>query len=318
MTQILQVLDNALMQGLTLGLGVLGLAVAFRVLRYPDLTADGSFLAGAAVFGQLIGSGGWTWQGAFAAAIVAGGIAGAVTALLRAKLGVNRLLTGILTSMAAYSIAFRILGGRPNQGLSASTTMFSAARAHDTGGLWGQAFHPWTIAVCLAFAAGGALLLLALLRSDLGLLLRATGANPDLVEGIARRPERYEILGLTVANALIGAAGALSVGRQGFVDVNMGAGIIIILVASLVIGEQAIRGFGLDPAVSLRARVAAPMLGAVIYFAFYLGILRASILGLIPFEVRPTDLKLLSAAVVAGAILLRSRTAAAGEEMFRF
>ena len=155
------------------------------------------------------------------------------------------------------------------------------------------------------------------LRSDLGLLLRATGANPGLVEGLARRPSRYEALGLALANGLVALSGALLAGRQGFVDINMGLGVIITLAAALVIGEQAIRGLGLEPGTSLAVRVAAPIVGGVIYYALYLGILRASILGWLPFQVQPTDLKMLSALVVAAAILLRKRSGDR-EEVFQF
>ena len=130
MIHLLQVLDNALLQGLTMGVGVLGLAVAFRVLRYPDLTPDGSFLIGAAVFAAfLLGEVPGGWPVALGAAVIAGGLAGWLTAALRSIIGVNRLLTGILTTMIAYSLAFRILGGRPNQGLGDSAALFSGARA---------------------------------------------------------------------------------------------------------------------------------------------------------------------------------------------
>ena len=130
MLETLSIIDNTLLQGLGYGLGVLGVALAFRVVRYPDLTPDGSFLVGSTAFASMVVAGAH-WSLAVLCSMTIGAAAGAVTALLHFCFGVHRLLSGILTSMACYSIGFRILDGRSNVGLNDVTTMFSLASEID-------------------------------------------------------------------------------------------------------------------------------------------------------------------------------------------
>jgi putative ABC transport system permease protein len=310
----LSVLDNALLQGLAYGIAVIGVAVAFRVLRYPDLTADGSFLIGAAVFGAL-SLGGWHWLLAAGMAVVAGAVAGGLTAVLHTKAGVNRLLSGILTAMMCYSMAFWVLSGRSNLNLAQQGTMYSWAEAVDRVSRWsGSDVHLAMIAVSAVIAAGAVALVVVLLQSEFGVVMRATGENESLVEGLGRRPSRYHTVGLMLANGLVGLAGCLVAARQGFADVNMGFGVIITLVAALVIGEEVVRLFGLTPSRSLTGRVLSGVVGACVYFLLYLVILRASILGWLPVRIQPTDLKLMSALIVIVFVVIRSRTRPRGVE----
>jgi len=307
MDQLLSVLDNALLQGLSYGIAVVGVAIAFRVLKYPDLTADGSFLMGAAVFGAGLTSG-WGWGIAAMAAAAAGAVAGATTALLHTKASVNRLLSGILTAMMCYSIAFWVMSGRSNIRLPDDATMFSAAEQVDMTGMWAASgAHLATLGVSLVIAAVVVISVWAILRSEFGVILRAAGENEALVEGLGRRPQRYHTIGLILANALVGLSGCLIAGRQGFSDVNMGFGVIITLVAALVIGEEVVRLVGLDPARSLLGRAVSGVVGACVYFFLYLLILRASILHWIPVRIQPTDLKLMSALIVVVFVQLRGR-----------
>ena len=321
--QLVSVLDNALLQGLGYGVAVVGVAIAFRVLKYPDLTADGSFLMGASVFGAMLAAGCW-WLPAMIAAVAAGAVAGCVTAGLHTTLGVNRLLSGILTAMMCYSIAFWVMSGRSNIQISDTPTMFSVALAAATGTEAGVDATPQAkraardarrrqthlrAVVVLAVIAG--LVVAAvyfLLQSDLGIVLRATGENEPLVESLGRHPRRYQTLGLALANGLVGLSGCLIVARQGFTDVNMGFGVIITLVAALVIGEEIVRLARLDPAQSLLGRAASGVLGAFVYFLLYLLIVRASILGWLPVRIQPTDLKLMSALIVVLFVVLRNRS----------
>ncbi len=303
----LGIFDNALLQGLSYGVAVLGIAIAFRVLKYPDLTADGSFLLGACTFGVSIQRG-LGWPVALLGAILAGALAGLFTAFLQAQIRINRLLTGILTSMICYSLAFHVLSGRPNISMLDASTMFSWAARFD--GQWGSSghyLHPMTVAIAGAIATFLAILLVVLLRSELGIILRATGENQALVEEMGRRPSRYCAFGLALANGLVGLSGALVAGRQGFVDVNMAVGIIIALVASLVIGEDLLRLAGTKLSSGLPGKVLAPLAGSFAYYALFLLILRASIEEWIPLRIQPTDLKLLSALVVIIVIGLRAR-----------
>lgn len=312
MDLLLGILDNALLQGLSYGVAVMGIAVAFRVLRYPDLTADGSFLLGACTFGVLIQQDLW-WPVAALGSIAAGAAAGLLTAVLQAQVRINRLLTGILTSMICYSLAFHVLSGKPNISMLDAATMFSWAAGFDRRwGTFDLNLHPMTLTVATSIAGLLALLLFVLLRSELGVVLRAAGENQSLVEEMGRRPSRYYAFGLALANGLVGLSGALVAGRQGFVDVNMGVGIIIGLVASLVIGEDVLHLAGIRFATGLSGKVLAPLAGCFAYYLLFLLILRASIEEWIPLRIQPTDLKLLSAVVVIIVIGIRARSSRNG------
>jgi len=313
MEQFLSVLDNALLQGLSYGIAVIGVSVSFRIVRWPDLTADGSFLGGAVVLGACLLAG-CNWFLAMAVAACAGAAAGLITAILHCRAGVNRLLSGILTSMMCYSMAFWALSGRPNVNLSDRWTLFSATAAFDRNSFLSSAgVHAGTIAVSLLVAGLIIVCVWGLLKSDFGVILRATGENEALVEGLGRRPARYHAIGLMLANAMVALGGALVSSRQGFADVNMGFGVIITLVAALVIGEETMRLLRLDPAASLAGRAMSGVVGAFVYFLLYLGILRASILGWLPIRIQPTDLKFMSALIVVVFVLIRRRTRSGAE-----
>ena len=308
MEQLLSVLDNALLQGLSYGVAVIGIAISFRVLRYPDLTADGSFLMGAAILGAALLAG-WNWYLALLASACGGSLAGFVTATLHNRAGVNRLLSGILTSMICYSAAFWILSGRSNVNVTNSRTLFSAAEAMDMKAFWSESgVHLGSIGVSLLFVIIAVVCVVMLLKSDFGIVLRATGENDAMVEGLGRKPGRYYTVGLMFANGLIGLSGSLVASRQGFADVNMGFGVIITLVAALVIGEEVLRLFGLNPVTKLAGRALSGVVGACTYFLLYLAILRASIIGWIPIRIQPTDLKMMSALIVVVFVLIRRHT----------
>ncbi len=304
MQGVLSLLDGVLSQGLIYGVAAIGLVLAIRVLRYPDLTGDGSFLIGAVVFAVAARTP-MHWAAALAASIACGALAGSVTALCHAKLGVNRLLSGILTSMACYSIGFWITGGRPNIGLLDVPTIYTAAEQLDGSGA-SAGLHSAEIVVSALVTTLVISVLLVLLRSQVGLVLRATGDNSPLVRAFGRKPIRYTVVGLAVSNGLIALAGALLASRQGFADVNSGPGTAIILIAGLVMGEELLRLFGLEPTRSLGVRLLAPLVGALAYYFVFLGILRASLAGMLPVTVRPTDLKLLSAVTILLLLWVRS------------
>lgn len=283
---MLDLFSNTLLQALTFGVGAVGIAIAFRVARYPDLTADGSFMLGSSVFAYAAPLTGF-WP-AFAISMLSGAAAGAATSMLNSWCGVSRLLSGILTTMIAYSLAFRFLGGHPNIGLPEETPSFS-----------------WALAAL--FAVVTIVVIRQLLNSDLGLLLRSTGSNPGLIADLGRSPFLYRALGLAVANGLVAAAAVLVSVQQGFVDINLGVGVVITLIAALVLGEELFNAFGTLQHRGQIRRAVAPFVGAAIFFLLYLLILKASIRGWIPVSVQPTDLKLLTAAVIVGVIALRRK-----------
>jgi putative tryptophan/tyrosine transport system permease protein len=316
MPQFLEVLDNALLQGLLYGVAVLGITIALRIVRFPDLTADGSFLLGAAIFSSLLADG-YNWSMASLLATAAGGIAGIVTAGLHYGLRMNRLLTGILTTMILYSVSFRILGGHSNINISARHTLFSAAEAKDfTLVRQGSFTHPVTVLVALMVAICVAVFAIGFLKCDLGLLLRAVGGNARLTEALGWPAWVLTSMGLAICNGLVSFAGTMVVSRQGFIDINMGTGVVIVLIAALVVGEELGKYLGLDPSRSLSRRTLSAFAGAVLYFFFYLAVLRGSILGILPFAIQPTDLRMLSAAVLIGVIALRSLQGKKDEELF--
>lgn len=298
---MLDLLLNAQLQALTFGVAVLGVSLAFRILRYPDLTADGAFMLGSATFAATTASIG-NWGLALAAA--AGAAAGALTSLLNVRFGVGRLFSGILTTMMAYSLAYRCLGGNPTVALPEQSSFFDFASVN----LVDMApYAPFaSVAVAALVAAAIVLVVWQLLRSELGLLLRTTGNNPALISELGRSPAVFQTIGLATANGLIGLSAALVGVQQHFVDINLGAGVVISLVASLVLGEEIFSRLGGRRPNNLLLRVLGPFVGAMAYFLLYLLALRASIQGWIPFMIQPTDLKLLSAVLVVSVIVLRA------------
>lgn len=308
MLTVVGLLDGAALQGLGIAAAVVGVCFAFRVLRYPDLTAEGSFLIGAAMFAGSLQAG-YGWLPATLFATLSGGLAGCVTAVFNLFFGVHRLLAGILTTMCAYSLAFRGMGGRSNVGLHEIQTALSGSSVLDerfASTVW---IHPYSVGLLVVVTCGCAAAVLLLLRSDLGLVLRALGSNTRLLERLGYSSNTLTFIGLAGANALISFSATLVASRQGFVDINMGSGLIVTLIASLVLGEQLIRSLDKERSGLLLQRIVAPIIGALAYALLYLGILRASLTGALPFQVHPTDLKMLSAIVLAIAVAtqLRSR-----------
>ena len=282
---------NVILQGFTYGIAVIGISIALRVLRYPDLTADGSFLLGAVVFANLLQRG-YSWELGMLAAIVVGGLAGVVTALLHLWFGVGRLLSGILTTMACYSIGFRVVRGQATMDVDPKRTMFAGLN------LFSEASAQVVVAIITVMVISASVLWL--LRSELGLVLRATGDNRPMVRDQGHHPARYEVAGLFIANSLVAVSGVLLSAEQHFVEIGMGVGIIVPLIAALILGEQVVR---------LRAlwaqQCGAPVIGASLYFLLYISILRAAVRGWLPVQVQSTDLKMIAAATVALAILVR-------------
>jgi len=300
MGDLISLADNAALQCFVYAVGVLGITISFRIARYPDLTADGSFILGSTVF--AIGTTAvHSWELPLVWAVAAGMLAGLTTSLLHSAIGVSRLLTGILTAMIAYSLSFRILG-TSNQGLR-DPTMFTAAQSWDQTVVPVFGIHLGQLAVGAAFAIITIALVWYLLRSELGLFLRGSGANAKLIEELGRSAASYQAISLAAANGLVAMSGALVTAQQGFSDVNMGVGVLITFVAALVIGEEIVGRFSRNDLVT---RVIAPFVGVFLYFLLYLFLLRASIRGWIPVNIQPTDLKMLSALVVVAVIALRA------------
>lgn len=222
---------GSLQLGLLYGVMVLGIYISFRILNIPDLTAEGSFTFGLAVSAVCTVSG-HPLLG-IPAAILAGGLAGSFTGLLQTRLGIHPVLTGILTMSGLYSINMLVLGGTPNLALIGKDTIFSLAIAAGAG------TDKEMIRLALSLLAAGfcTLVLVLFFRTRVGLCIRATGDNPDMVRASSINVDRMKIVALAVSNSLIALCGGLIAQYQSFADINSGVGILVVGLASVIIGE---------------------------------------------------------------------------------
>lgn len=224
-------LIGSLQLGLLYGVMVLGIYISFRILNVPDLTAEGSFTFGLAVSAICTVSG-HPFLGIGAAAL-AGALAGSFTGFLQTKLQIHPVLTGILTMSGLYSINMLVLGGTPNLALIGKDTIFSLAVAAGAG-----LDKETTKLLLAALAAGVCVAALAVFfRTRLGLCIRATGDNADMVKASSINVDRMKIIALAIGNGLIGLCGGLIAQYQSFADINSGVGILVVGLASVIIGE---------------------------------------------------------------------------------
>ena len=271
-------LSVAFYEGLVYGFVAIGVYITFRVLAFPDLTVDGSFPLGGAVAGILIIDGYNPWL-ATIAALCAGMCAGLGTSLLNTKLRINGLLAGILMMVALYSINLRIMG-RANIPLLREVTVFdqfSKLLGIETG-------VELSIILMVVLVAVILIILNWFLRTEIGLALRATGDNEQMVRGLGTDTNMMTILGVSIANGLVALSGALVAQNQGFSDVGMGIGMIVLGLASVIIGEGLFRPRGVTA-------ILLAVVGGAFAYRLFVGI--ALQLGL-----RPSDLKLTTAVLV--------------------
>jgi len=272
------VLPFSLYEGLVFGFVAIGVYLTFRVLGFPDLTVDGSFALGAAVAAVLIVKGVNPFL-ATLAAIGAGLCAGLATSLLNTKLRIPALLASILVMVALYSINLRIMGGA-NISLLREVTIFSLTS--QLLGLETRIAYQLVVAGVLAVIVF--FILNWFLRTEIGLALRATGDNEQMVRGFGVNTDMTTILGVSISNGLVALGGAVVAQGQGFADVGMGIGMIVIGLASVIIGEALFRPKGV-------ARLLLAALGGT--FVYRLVISIALRLGM-----APSDLKLITAILV--------------------
>lgn len=271
--------------GLVFGLVALGVFLSFRVLNFPDLTVDGSFPLGAAVTATLIVNDVDPFL-ATAIAIVAGALAGLVTAFLNLRFGILHLLASILTMIALYSINLRIMG-RPNVAVLNEPTVLLPF----TGlGLRNAYMKPLFAAVVVAVTG---FLLARFLLSDYGLAMRATGANSRMARAQGINTTATTYVGMAVSNALVALAGALFAQINGFADVTMGTGTIVVGLAAVIVGEAI---FGSR---SVVVWIIGCILGSIIYRLAVALALNTAFLGL-----SASDLNLVTAILVAVALIL--------------
>ena len=259
----------------------MALYLSSRILDIADLTTDGCFVLGAAV-SVTVTAAGHPILAVFAA-MLAGACAGAVTAFLQTKLGVPSILAGIVTNTGLYTVNLMAMGWKANRSLLGGSTVFTMLRDTGIGGEW----YELLLAASVTILAGA--LLLAFLRTRLGLSIRATGDNPAMVRASSLNPAFTITVGLCVANALTALSGAMVGQYQKTVDINSGTGIVVIGLACLIIGETVLGRR------TVAKGVLAVMVGSVIYRFIYAVVFYTKI---VPVEC----LKLLTAVIVALAI----------------
>lgn len=275
MTQLLNAIPGALAQGLIWGVMAIGVYITYKVLDIADLTVDGSLCTGAAVCTMLLLAGHSPWI-AMLCAVLAGLLAGTVTGLLHVLLGIPPILAGILTQMVLWSVNLKILG-KANQALP--------ARSIDV--LLTQMNIPAALPVLLGWAAVLVTMLVLFFSTELGCALRATGCNPVMSRAQGVNTGLMKVIGLALSNAVVAMSGGLLCQYQGYTDVNMGRGAVVIGLAAVVIGQAVLGRHGGHMA----AQLGGVVLGAVIYYIVYQVIIFAG------FD---TDLlKMFSAVVVA-------------------
>ena len=250
----MSLLINSLEQGLVYGLMALGVLITFRVLDFPDLTVDGSFPMGAGITASLLVMG-WNPIPCILLGVVGGVLAGTFTGLLSTKLKILNLLAGILTMTLLYSVNLRIMG-RPNIPLIGRETLIEQVdRLMAPLGL-GQYSSLIFFAVLVLVVK---LLLDVFFNTEIGLALRATGDNEQMIKAQGVNTDTMKILGLAISNGLVGLSGALVAQYSGFADVGMGIGTIIAGLASVIIGET------LLPTSTFRWMTTAVITGSLIY-----------------------------------------------------
>ena len=280
MGSLINALPGAVSQGLVWGIMALGVYVTYRILDVADLTVDGSLATGGAVCVMLIRAGVNPWV-ALLAALVVGGLAGLVTALLHTKCGIPAILAGILTQLALYSVNLRILTGKANQPVSVDKYPLLVSQRYVRELSLRNPIL--LIVVIIAFII---MVLYWFFGTEKGCSIRATGANKSMARANGINPDNDIILVLIISNALVALSGALIAQYQVSVDVNMGRGAIVIGLAAVIIGEVVFKKIR----VNFAGRLTFVTLGAVIY---YIVIQITLLLGL-----NTNDLKLITAVIV--------------------
>ena len=260
----------------------LGVFISFRTLNMPDLTVDGSIVTGMATSAVLCVAGVNPYI-ALVGAFAAGACAGLLTGFIHTKLKIQAILAGILVMLASYSINLRIMGKTPNIPLTKSDTIYKMADQVMPSKYSGIILGIIILVVIIA-------LLYMFLQTRIGFVFRATGDNEDMVRAAGVSGDTMKLLGLALSNGLVGLAGGMLAQNQAFADINSGTGMMVIGLASVILGEVV---FGMS---TLLRRLIAASLGAILY--------RIIISQALYIGMESSDLKLVSAIIVAMALYL--------------
>ena len=255
-------------QSLIFAIMVLGVYISFKILNFPDMTVDGSFPLGAAISAKLLTLGVNTYLTLFVA-LICGALAGGITGLIHVKLKVQDLLAGILTMTALYSINLRIMG-KSNIPLFEEENIFNTDYS--------------IIITIIILILISKLFLDYLLKTKFGFALKALGDNENLVVSLGLNEKKYKVYGLIIANAFVAFSGAILAQYQGFADIGMGTGTIVIGLASIIIGDTI---FGKTRKISGTSVV---IIGSVLY--------RAVLALTLSLGMDASDLKLITTIIV--------------------
>ena len=278
---LIAALPGAVAQGLIWGIMAIGVYLTFRILDIADLTVDGTMCTGGAVCIMMMLSGHNVWT-AMLAATIAGMLAGLVTGIFHTFMGIPAILSGILTQLSLYSINLKIMG-KANQAINVDKYNLLVSLRHiKNSDLTKNAIFIVAV-ICIVLIA----VLYWFFGTELGCSLRATGCNPNMSRAQGINTDLCKVLGLMISNGLVGLSSALLAQYQGFADVNMGRGSIVIGLAAVIIGEaifgRIFQNFAL--------RMVAVILGSILYYLVLQAVIWMGI---------DTDLlKMLSAIVVA-------------------
>lgn len=276
---------GTLEQGFMYGILALGVYISYTILNFPDMTTEGSYPFGAAITTFLILRNINPWI-ACIIAFMCGTLAGLLTGIIHVKLKVLNLLAGILTMTALYSINIRV-AGRSNQSLANKSTIFNSGLS---------SLMPIGISILLISLVVLIIIKILLdlfLKTKAGFLLRATGDNPQMITSLAKDVGVVKIFGLGLANGFVALSGSIVCQSQRFFDVNMGAGIVVIGLASVILGQTILKKFSfLKPTTMV-------IIGSILY--------KACITLALKVGLESSDMKLVTAIIFIVALMLNNK-----------
>lgn len=284
---MLDIVASSFTQGVVWAVMAMGVYITFRLLDIADLSAEGTFPLGAAICASLLTAGVHPILATLVAGL-GGAVAGFVAGWIHTKLKIPALLTGILVLTALYSINLHVMSARPNIALLGQTTIFSIVQ-EATG--WSKNTSVGVMA--LVIIAICIVVLVAFLNTEIGLGLRATGDNVAMSAANGINTDRMKTIGYMIGNALIALAGAMVAQKDGFADIGMGIGTIVIGLASIIVCEVIL------PDKTIGVRLGSIVLGSFIYRLIIDTILNQTII-----SIRATDLRLFSAILLAFVLYL--------------
>lgn len=282
---MVDIIIGTLEQGFMYGILALGVYISYSILNFPDMTTEGSYPLGAAITAFLILKNVNPWI-ACIVAFMSGILAGLLTGIIHVKLRVLNLLAGILTMTALYSINIRV-AGRSNQSLANKSTIFNSGLS---------SLMPKGVSVLLISLIALIVIKILLdlfLKTKAGFLLRATGDNPQMITSLAKDVGTVKILGLGLANGFVALSGSIVCQSQRFFDVNMGAGIVVMGLASVILGQTILKKFNFMKATTM------VIIGSVLY--------KTCITVALKIGLESSDMKLVTAIIFIIALMLNNK-----------